>query len=116
LPAANLVPEDYPTNDITGNDDTEVIDELNDPGKEAPGGIIGAEDSPLFPVVRDAGGQLHDTLEFHFQFGEFVRVQIGNKWYRSSDFRDWRHHVLLKHNGQTWVDNGSVADMTNNGW
>ena len=95
---------------------SEIVSKTNDESPMLPGGILKSADGPTFPVVRDAGGHQGDTIEWRFQFGEFLRLQIGNKWFRVSNFVDWRYHAKMMHNGQTWQENGSVTDLTNNGW
>ena len=129
LPAANKVQEDYPTDDRVGNDDTATEDENNVPDANAQ---VTSFDRPKISVVRDAGGAVNDTVEYRWQFGEFVRLEIAGKWFRVSDFVDWRLHAKLKkvdeavdkkdynnNNNKTdklWIDDGSTTDGTNNGW
>lgn len=134
LPADNIVQIEYPDPDSAiGTDDTGTHDEDNNPYSDTevlpgttenlPKGKIGSHDTPVFPVFIDAPGNNGAKLEAQFQFGEFVRLQIGDKadagyknWYRISDFALWRHDAKLKKAGGTWVDDGSVAETNNNNW
>jgi hypothetical protein len=135
LPNANRIAEDYPADDCVGNDDTHTGDERNDPYNaqaagggfpNKPVGSICSIDPPTIPVLVDRAGANNDTVEVRVQFGEFVRLQIGDSgaagyrnWYRISDFSNWRHHGrLIKAGGAggTWNNNASVSDATNNGW
>lgn len=129
LPNANVVKEDYPADDVKGNDDRATGDENNVPDAQ---GKVTSVDTPTLPVVRDDGGAVGDTIEYRYQFGEFLRLEIAGTWVRVSDFVSWRHHAKLikkdeavdnvDHNAdgdkvdKLWVDNGSVTDTTNDGW
>ena len=134
LPNKDKVVIEYPPPDSAiGNDDVTATDEDDDPYSNAevipgtktklPKGKIGTLDQPILPSFIDKTGKNGDTLEMNVQFGEFVRLQIGDKsdkgyrnWYRISDFALWRHVARFKKAKGTWVDNGSVADKTNDDW
>jgi hypothetical protein len=118
----------YPQDKVEGNDDG---GNDTDPYAATSGGKLTDIDSPDNDF-RDSAGAIGDTAEARSQFGEFVRAQIGTKWFRVSDFAEWRFHTKLKKvseailnqdlNGdgdkvdELWHDNGSVSDATNNGF
>ena len=136
LPAADKVQKTcpipgadrYPQNKVEGNDDgsNDV-----DPYAASSGGTLTDTDPPS-QALRNGAGAIGDTAEARAQFGEFVRAQIGAKWFRVSDLANWRYHMKLKKvseatlnqdlNGdgdktdELWQDNGSVSDATNNGF
>lgn len=135
LPAANLIVQDYPAVDTEGNDDNGPNREDTDPYTDPDVGHLTDTDPPGLPMLVDRAGVPGDTVEVRVQLREFVRLQIGTRWYRTSDFAqgEWRHHGRLKRvwllgvhdlNGNGtfdpgegwWEDNGSVSDSTNDGW
>ncbi|MCI0566739.1 MAG: hypothetical protein L0Z52_00935, partial [Acidobacteria bacterium] len=129
LPAANVVPVDFPTQEAEGNDDASIDGEENVPTSS---GQLRAIDQPGGYFLRDAGGSVGDTVEMRWHFGEFLRLELEGVWTRVSDFLDWRLHTKLRkadeavdnqdynNDGDTldqlWIDAGSVSDATNNGW
>ena len=42
------------------------------------------------------------------EFREFVRLQIGRKWYRVSDKVEWSMELKAKVNGGSWLNWGST--------
>jgi hypothetical protein len=101
-----------PTGDVEGNDDSGVGDEdcnpyppyeggLNPPGRGEKGKLRSG-DRPRFRIYDAAdynmapGGEDGDTYRHRWHFREFVRVQLGNNWYRCSDFGLWRWHLNIK--------------------
>jgi len=129
LPNANTIVEDYPADEVKGNDDTSPLrDEDNVPDSNGKVQSIDAPQSGL----RDVAGAVGDTIEIRKQFGEFLRLEIEGVWTKVSDFIDWRFHAKLRkvsetadhvdYNGDSdmtdelWIDNGSVSDMTNDDW
>src|SRR5262249_21926407 len=112
--------------DVEGNDDSgpkvsSVKDEDSNPYDEdvswIPGkgkkGTLRSTDMPVFDVAGFDDGR---TFRLRQQFREFVRVQLGNTWYRCSDFGLWRLHSNLKKlNGQWDVEPGQPHnfDTTN---
>ena len=44
-------------------------------------------------------------LEIRHQFGEFCRVNIGEEWYRISEFTEWRLHLRGRRFERTFNDN-----------
>lgn len=120
-----------PINDAFGNDDrghendeenniyseNESIPSSTDinPLKQ---GVIGSQDHPNSPFLwEDAPGKANDTVEIRWHFGEFARALIGQRWYRISDFQDWRIHVkYMKAANGKWIDGGSETEPNNNGF
>jgi hypothetical protein len=123
----------YPSNPLAGNDDQGTADEDNDPyaaGLVAIGQIC-ADDTPTRPI-RHTDGDVDDTFEVRNHFREFARVLLDTQWYAISGFSTWRLHFRgVKRSEATdgkdydkdgaqnktfWVDNGTVIDLTNNGF
>jgi len=101
-PKANQadVAVNFPTDPITGNDDTNVTDEHNDPynPKSIPifgGGIyqskqgeVLSQDSPkLFMTIK--GMKAGEGVTDYAEFKEFVRLNLGGKWFQASDLLDF---------------------------
>ena len=125
----------YPVNDVVGNDDTGTGDEDNDPYTAPELKKLESIDQPV-SGARHSSANLNDTLELRVHFREFTRLELDSKWYRISDFFEWRFHQHLKKvniseaevgvdlnsDGDTldtvpgWRDNGSFLDTSNNGW
>lgn len=123
----------YPTNSLAGNDDQGTADEDNDPyaADMVLIGQICAEDSPKRPILH-TDGDVNDTFEVRNHFREFARVLLDTKWYAISGFSTWRLHFLgIKRSEDTdgidydgdgaqnktfWVNNGTLIDVTNNGF
>ncbi len=102
-----------------GNDDKSTNDETNDPYSN-PGKLIGHDNvSRYLPHVPNKKC-LTAKVQLHLQFREFTRLEIGDKWYRISDYYNWR--VFLKYkpkfvNPNTiWEDDGSVIETNHNDW
>lgn len=118
--------DSYPQDKLEGNDDLS-LSERNPYVHQ----YLSMDDSPSYSV-KSTAGQIGDTVEERIQFTNFVRGQIGSKWYRFSDYQPWRFHPKLKkvseaadnndYNGDgdktdiLWINNVSEADTTNNGW
>ena len=120
----------YPADDVEGNDDSSVAaDEDSNPydqGAGTPGkgtrGTLRSTDQP-FNTFFDAldyennpPGENGDTFRWQVHFREFVRVQLGRKWYRCSDFGLWRWHMHTKRVSDKWgpdPDFLDVLDTTN---
>jgi hypothetical protein len=99
-----------PADDVQGNDDREVgIDEDSwpyDEGAGTPGrgirGTLRSTDQPSISFLdaedynRIPSGEDGDTFRWVLHFREFVRVQLGRKWYRCSEFGLWRWHMHAK--------------------
>jgi hypothetical protein len=129
---ANHFPEEdrpipnYPSDEVEGNDDDSVgADEDSNPydqGAGTPGkgtrGTLRSTDKPRIIRMDDQGTD-GDRYSLRNQFSEFVRVQLGNTWYRCSDFGLWRHHVNAKRVNGEWDKDPARPDefdATNVGW
>ena len=128
----------YPSTDTEGNDDGgsgtgQPGDfEDDDPYTTPNIGKLTDMDRPVIPGVMDASGAIGDSLEWRLQFRSFVRLEIGNQWYRVSDYFYWKLHSKLKKASEAtdntdynsdgdktdtlWINNSSVADATNSGF
>jgi hypothetical protein len=104
----------YPGNDVEGNDDRTVGDEMNDP-YAANSGIVTGVDSPALPIA-DRGGKDGDVFEWRLHFREFVRVELDGKWHRVSDFFPWRIHLKYVKSGGQWRDGGTNKATNNDGF
>ena len=129
LPSANRITVKYPSSPLIGNDDSNTVGEVNDPyfGDQLPDGNpnqfavrgdLFSIDQPQFPVIAHQAGINGDKIDWHIQFREFVRVQIGTKWYRISSDDDglWRHRAILEKRGGFWRNAGSVTEANNKDW
>jgi len=123
----------YPSDALAGNDDQGTADEDNDPyvGGLVAVGQISADDTPTRPI-RHTDGDVDDTFEVRNHFREFARILLDTKWYAISGFSTWRLHFRgVKRSEDTdgkdydkdgaqnkifWVDNGTLIDLTNNGF
>jgi PKD repeat protein len=103
-PKAIDVPETYPGDEEgpLGNDDTGV-EAPHDP--YASGGKLNSSDKPTSFMV-DSVGQNGDSFELRFQYREFVRIELGRKWYRCSDFKLWRAHHRFSKKANAWIGTG----------
>lgn len=125
-PKAENEPATYPGDARVGNDDHSVTDERNNPyvaasdaskdeNKTHAIGEIASTDAPTL-LMRNTTGVDGEKFEIRFHFGEFVRLLIGNKWYRCSDWLDWRIHFKIKRQNGSWVDDASVMAVNNIGY
>ena len=121
----------YPTNVAAGNDDAHVGDEDNDPYRAPFIGKLRSRDLGK-AAIRWAEGQVGDTIELRRHFRDFARLEIAGKWYKISDFFEWRLHLKLRKaseaaDGQNynadddqvdvlWIDNGSNFGNDNDGF
>jgi outer membrane protein OmpA-like peptidoglycan-associated protein len=112
-PAANSVRENYPANDVQGNDDTSDTDENNSPYCSA--GVVTGIDAPTMALLNATGAD-GNTFEIRAHFREFLRVNLGTKWYRASDFSLWRVHFRFRRVAGAWTDNVSVFAQDNTGF
>ena len=62
--------------------------------------------------MLDATGADGDTFEVRLHFREFMRVNLGNTWFRASDFSPWRFHARFIRVAREWTDN--VSDIAPN--
>ena len=90
-------------------------------------------DIPRFPGIVHRGGNVGDIVEWRLQFRQYVRLLLGDTWYRASEPFFWRFHVKLEKKPEAifghdldgdgllqsdvWAPiSGSVTDKTNDGW
>jgi hypothetical protein len=118
-------PVDYPPADspVEGNDDTSVQDFEDSNPYDAEIGQIGemvARDRPFSELpdgLNHAGtppGFQGDALYTYSWFRDFSRVQIGKKWYRSSDYMPWRFYSYLFYDQGRWHALPNLFDLNNN--
>ena len=113
--------------DVVGNDDPSNTDEttydiIGDGVSVAPyiSNVLKMHDSPSF-VLFNSSGALGDVVELRDNFRDFVRLNLGDdpsnaKWFRISDYVEWRVHFKLKKVADSWVDDGSDAALDNAGF
>lgn len=104
----------YPTDLIEGNDDpdqsgemrpylpqgtTAIMTDLDDPHIDLPHGLASA--TPQATAVQTA------------QFRQFARVQIGSKWYKSSDYFLSELILKAKRENGNWIDDDSTFTLGN---
>jgi len=113
-PVAVDVPEDYPTDPTIGNDDTTTGDpENNDPYNN--NGKVTSVDNVGVTMLHSTGVE-DDTFERRLHFTEFLRVNLGDQWYRASDAELWRSHFKFKRDANVWRDDGSTQARDNTGF
>jgi len=112
-PAAVTTPENYPANDALGNDDTTNCDETNNPYENCL--FVTALDNPRISLPHALGAN-GNTFELRYHFREFLRVNLGNAWFRASDVSLWRFHARFRKAGGVWTDNVSVFARDNVGF
>jgi len=112
-PVANAVRENYPANDVVGNDDTSDTDENNSPYCNA--GAVTGTDTPTMALLNATGAD-GDTFEIRAHFREFLRVNLGTKWYRASDFSLWRVHFRFRRVAGAWTNDVSSFAQDNAGF
>lgn len=84
----------YPRDEVEGNDEKPGNDISPYGGSQY--GVLFDDDPPTFGVLYSAGGNLGETAEFRSQFREFVRLNIGERWYKVSDYAYARYHAKFK--------------------
>jgi len=103
---------DYPLDETCGNDDSLPEDDEDgnpyNPGHPAtmydwdrPGMTLYHRTDPN----HSNEGALGNTCEFRVHFREFVRLQLGDRWYRISDWYPWRIHLRFNKQNEsesTW--------------
>ena len=112
-PTADTIPENFPADTALGNDDSNTCDETNNPYENC--GLVTSIDNPKIPMRNSTGGD-GDMFDLRMHFGEFLRVNLGTKWYRASDFSPWRFHPRFRRAGGVWTDNGSTFAPDNGGF
>jgi hypothetical protein len=99
-----------------------------DPYAASSAGKLVDLDEPSISVLNSAG-TVGDIVETRSEFREFVRAQIGSKWYRVSDYHPWRFRLRVRkvnesqlgqdinQDGDTgdilWMDKANASDATN---
>jgi hypothetical protein len=113
--------------DVVGNDDPSNTDEttfdlLGGGVFVAPynSNVLIMHDSPSFTLFNSRG-TLGDVVELRDHFRDFVRLNLGDdssnaKWFRISNYVEWRVHFKLKKIADSWVDDGSDAALDNAGF
>ncbi len=108
----------FPTDPLIGNDDGQVDDEMDTPYADP--SIANSAQATLFSSDRpqlsmpDAGIVDNTyTMQQTLLFQEFVRVQIGAKWYVIGDPVLWHINLNLKSQNLQWIDNGSDIGLGN---
>jgi len=112
-PAAVTTPENYPADEAQGNDDSNVCDETKNPYENC--GWLTSVDDPTM-VMRNATGANGQTFERRYHFREFMRVNLGPRWYRASDYSLWRFHGRFRRAAGAWGDNVSTFARDNAGF
>ena len=120
-------PKDFPVDNTLGNDDAGVSADEDDNPYSADIGSVGelvSNDEPR-SIFYDPQNSTHsgtgsdgDKMHYQIRFKEFVRVQIGHKWYRCSDVNDglWRYFFnVVRSSGQWNLEPGTtvIFDLTN---
>jgi len=117
-PQADSIAVDFPTDPVVGNDDSSFNDEENNPYSAATGifahgvGEVVSRDKPSI-WIPEAGSTNGNTLEEYDLFGEFLRFEVGKKWYRASDYFDWKLVSKLSMQGGKWIDSGCLTTKGN---
>ena len=83
----------YPLDEVEGND-TDDHSGITPYGGSQFGKLVDS-DTPSDSISYSAG-HVGDAVEFHTQFREFVRLNIGSRWYRISDAAYARFHTKFK--------------------
>jgi len=141
LPNANLIEptcpkpgtDSYPENPLEGNDNSSEFSKDTNPYEAPSIGLLLDRDGPNQPFVLNKSPNLGDTIQFHMQFKEFCRLELGRKWYLISAHMPWRLDARLK---KTWIaseddenlngiadghegkmrNNSSISTETNSDW
>jgi hypothetical protein len=119
----------YPTNSLEGNDDSGGA--AQNPYATLPLGMLLDTDF-IQSHIASTAGSVGGVMESVKHFREFARLEINGKWYRISDYTLLRMHVKLRKksesaagqdlnadgdmNDTVWVNDGSLSDLTNQGW
>jgi len=131
----NAGTDSYPSDALEGNDTSLWADRSGlNPYSNLPRGGLNDLD-PIRAHVASSAGQVGDIYESRKQFREFIRVQLGAKWYLVSPHQPSRVHIKLRkvsenedsidHNGdgdtddEVWIQDGAgvfVTDDTDEGW
>ncbi len=101
-PTNETIPEVYPTNPVEGNDDASSGDEKNNPYDNNT--KVTSSDIPR-TTMRNSTGIDGNIFTWKFHFKEFVRLNLGKKWYRVSNQKLWRVHYEFKKVSGIWRNN-----------
>jgi hypothetical protein len=118
-PQADSIAVDFPADPVVGNDDSGFsADEENDPYSAATGtlahgkGEVTSLDLPTLWTPEAGSADTH-TLEQQVLFGEFLRLEVGSKWYRASDYFDWKTVAKLTMQAGQWNNSGCSTTTGN---
>jgi hypothetical protein len=109
--AGAIVAEDLA---VSGNDDSGVGDETNNPYSGSIGKLLG-EDKPNRIMLNSVGAD-GDTVEWRLHFSEFSRINLGTKWYRISNGYEWKVHYKMKKVAGKWENDNSLKATDNAGF
>ena len=115
VPPSGVLVE-FPKVEALGNDDTETKDESNNPWHD-PCHVTSRDTPQLFmsavvPPIAGSAVASDAALEMELDFREFVRLQIGERWYEVSDPVEWNLTLKLKLQNNVWADQGSTIFPT----
>ena len=134
---SDVMPQSFPTLQIDplggiGNDDTNTADEDDDPYhtvtnsdysilSHAQGsvremdlpqtGILSRSVATARDVSRNYADDGANFIVFE-SFGAFLRVQLGQKWYRVSSYQNWFYRLNAVYQSGQWIDNGSGCGVS----
>jgi hypothetical protein len=129
FPSASLEVLTYPSDLREGNDDRGPHDEDNNPYSDAEvllaghapaaKGKLASQDKVTSPFILQTAGVNGETTLIKVHFGEFVRLEIGTgstaRWYKVSDFTDWKVEQRFQRNASNMTDSrSSVGDDNSN--
>ena len=104
----------YPQNSAEGNDDPSILGELR---PYLPLGITARMadfDTPFVEIPHTRGSETPQaTISELAQFRQFSRAEIGNRWYKISDFFLSEIYFKAKRENGKWVDNTSTFVLGN---
>jgi hypothetical protein len=104
----------YPQNPAEGNDDPSILGELR---PYLPLGITAKMadfDTPFVEIPHTRGSETPQaTISELAQFRQFSRAEIGNRWYKISDFFLSEIYFRAKRENGKWVDNASTFVLGN---
>jgi len=117
----------YPSDLRVGNDDQWNGGESGDPYQVGHYGQMRKEDNPKLTLPTSfAKNQLGVKVEVRWQFKDFCRVLIGNKWYEISDDYLWQADYKWKFvgpepapsslNQNYWKNDNSLMSFNNDNW
>jgi hypothetical protein len=107
----------FPTDDVTGNDDSLGTGLGGDPYTISPEdtpdwlehgvGCMRSDDRPSSSISNYlTNGEVYEELD---EFREFLRLNIGMKWYRASDFKYWEFRLRSRNDNGKMEDAGSYS-------